>query len=224
MKKYQPYGDDAMLVTFGDQVSETLHLEIQFFLKALEKKKIAGVLESFSAYTSVTIQYDFFKVSYDELVRQLEELEEEKMLLEAPDIVRIPVCYHVDFSWDMEEVIQQTKLTKKEIIDFHTAPTYLVYMLGFTPGFFYLGGMHEKLKCNRRKSPRLRMEQGTVGIAGTQTGVYSVPSPGGWQVLGKTPVSIFDKKNQEAPFLVKRGDRVQFYEISLDEYKNVRTW
>jgi inhibitor of KinA len=224
MKKYQPYGDDALLVTFGDQVSEAVHLEIQIFLKALEKKKIAGMLESFSAYTSVTIQYDFFKVSYGELVRQLEELEEEKMLLETPNIVKIPVCYHVGFSWDMEEVIRQTKLTKKEIIDLHTAPTYLVYMLGFTPGFFYLGGMHEKLKCNRRKSPRLRMEEGAVGIAGVQTGVYSVPSPGGWQVIGKTPVSIFDKKNQKAPFLVKRGDRVQFYEISIEEYKNMRSW
>lgn len=221
MKKYQPYGDAALLVTFGNEASEALHLEIQFFLKALEKKKIAGVLEFFAAYVSVTIQYDFFKVSYDELVRRLEQLEKEQVLLEAPRIVRIPVCYDTRFSLDMSEVMQQTTLAKKEIVRLHTAPTYLVHMLGFTPGFFYLGGMNEKLQCNRRKSPRLRMEEGAVGIAGTQTGVYSVASPGGWQVIGKTPVSIFDKKNQKAPFLVKPDDRVQFYEISFEEYKNL---
>ncbi len=223
MKKYQPYGDSALLVTFGDKISEAIHREVQIFLERVNKKKIKGILECFSAYASVTIQYDFFKVSYDELVAQLERLETEQILLEAPKIVQIPVCYHANFSLDMEAVMEQTNLTKREVIRLHTAPTYLVYMLGFTPGFFYLGGMHEKLKCTRKKTPRLRIEAGAVGIANTQTGVYSVPSPGGWQIIGKTPVLIFDRKKEENPFLVKRGDRVQFYEISLKEYNKMQS-
>lgn len=223
MKKYQPYGDSALLVTFGDKISEAIHREVQIFLERVNKKKIKGILECFSAYASVTIQYDFFKVSYDELVAQLEQLETEQILLEAPKIVQIPVCYHANFSLDMEAVMEQTNLTKREVIRLHTAPTYLVYMLGFTPGFFYLGGMHKKLKCTRKKTPRLRIEAGAVGIANTQTGVYSVPSPGGWQIIGKTPVLIFDRKKEENPFLVKRGDRVQFYEISLKEYNKMQS-
>jgi inhibitor of KinA len=222
MKKHQPYGDTALLVTFGNQVSEGLHLEVQFFLRALEEKRIEGVLECFAAYSTVTIVYDFLKISYSELVSQLEHLEVAKVIVGAPKIVRIPVCYHAHFSWDMDEVMKQTVLTKTQVVKLHTTPIYLVYMLGFTPGFFYLGGLDDKLRCSRKENPRLRMEEGAVGIAGMQTGVYSVSSPGGWQIIGKTPVSVFDKKDQKNPFLVKPGDCVQFYEISWEEYKKMQ--
>lgn len=222
IQKIQPFGDAAILLTFGSQISVANNCKIVDFVKSLKKANIEGILEVIPAYASVTIQYDFSKISYQDLKVQLDVLVVEEQKGRHSKIVKIPVCYHSSLSRDMLDVMSYTGKTKKEIIELHTSKEYLVYMLGFLPGFFYLGGMHAELFCPRKKNPSLKIAAGSVGIAGEQTGVYSVESPGGWQIIGKTPLSIFDKKRKEAVFLVNQGDVVQFYEISLDEYKQYK--
>ena len=216
----QPLGDSAILLTFGSQIDTAINKEIVSYVATLKKTSIEGVLEVISGYTTITIQYDFFKVSYEELKEKLQVLTVEKELKKDAKVVEIPVCYEMEFSKDMEEVMSFTGLTRKEIIHIHTSKEYLVYMLGFTPGFFYLGGMDSRLFCPRKEKPRLKIAAGDVGIAGGQTGVYSVDSPGGWQIIGKTPFSIFDKKRKDNHFLVNQGDTVRFVEISLEEFKS----
>lgn len=214
------FGDSAVLLTFGQEISLEVHQEIVGFVNALKKKKIIGVSGIVPAYTTVTIQYDFLKIPYEELELEITKLDDQQEVSFEQKLVEIPVCYDKIFALDMGYLCAYTGLTKEEVIQVHTSKNHLVYMLGFTPGFFYLGGMDERLYCPRKENPRLKIEPGSVGIAGDQTGVYSVGSPGGWQLIGKTPVVIFDKKNKDELFKVKQGDLIRFVEISLEEYNS----
>lgn len=220
MIQFQPFGDSAVMVSFGDVVSLEVHQQIKSFVSQLEKEKYIEFSYCIPAYTTVIVVYDCTKISYDDFILKLKKIPSEinKELVE--NIVKIPVCYDACFSPDMEEVMLQTGLSKKEIIRLHIQPKYTVYMLGFTPGFFYLGGLSKKLTCTRKEIPRLQIEKGSVGIGGAQTGVYTVNSPGGWQLIGKTPLTIFDVANNSEPFLVKMGDLIQFYEITKEEFLN----
>ena len=217
--KIEPFGDVAILLTFGSKVDVKTNKEIVDFVKTLKSLKIKGVLQIIPAYVTVTIQYDFLEISYLELKEKLNSIVVEDKTAYNTKIIKIPVCYDQIFSKDMNEVMSYSGLSKREIVSLHTSKDYLVYMLGFTPGFFYLGGMDSRLFCPRKKTPRLKIEAGSVGIAGSQTGVYSLDSPGGWQVIGKTPIAIFDKERKDDYFLVNQGDIVRFYEITLEEYK-----
>ncbi len=219
---YQNYGDNAVLITFGNVINEETHFKIVNFVNCLKRNKIVGVLEYIPAYTTITIQYNPLQIAYDELITLLRNMKYNSDKKVKGKSIKIPVCYDATFSVDIYEIISYSGLTKQEIIKIHTSTEYLVYMLGFTPGFFYLGGMDERLYCPRKKNPRLEIEAGSVGIAGSQTGIYSVNSPGGWQLIGKTPYKIFDKTRKENYFLVNQSDRVQFYEISLKEYKKMQ--
>jgi KipI family sensor histidine kinase inhibitor len=214
------FGDSAVLLTFGDEINLEVHQKIVGFVNALKKKNISGVSGIISAYTTVTIQYDFFQISYEELVCEITQLDDKQEVLIEQKLVEIPVCYDMVFGLDMEYLCSYVGLSKEEVIKIHTSKVYLVYMLGFTPGFFYLGGMDTRLYCPRKENPRLKIESGSVGIAGDQTGVYSVDSPGGWQLIGKTPVKIFNKNRMDTLFKVKQGDLVRFVEISFEEYNS----
>jgi inhibitor of KinA len=215
----QPLGDVAILLTFGSQINTDTNNEIVNYVHSLKKVKIDGVLEIIPAYVTITIQYDFFKISYKELKEKLESLVVAEVDTRQTKTIKIPVCYDTSLSKDLKEVMSYTGMSKEEIILTHTSKDYLVYMLGFMPGFFYLGGMDTRLFCPRKEKPRLKIEAGSVGIAGEQTGVYSLDSPGGWQIIGKTPLLVFDKNRKENFFLVNQGDTIRFYEISYEEFK-----
>ena len=133
--------------------------------------------------------------------------------------IKVPVCYSEKYALDMNEIVQQKKISAEEIIYLHTSKKYRVYMIGFLPGFAYMGEIDEKIAVPRKSQPRLVVEAGCVGIAGKQTGVYPLDSPGGWQIIGKTPLKLFNKEKVD-PVLFKPGDEVEFYSISEDEYSN----
>ena len=216
------FGDSAILLTFGQEINLQVHQEILCFVSTLKKKEISGISGVISAYTTVTIQYDFLYISYEELVIEIKKLDYSQQISIEQKLVEIPVCYDDRFALDMEYLCTYTGLTKKDVIEIHTSKNYLVYMLGFTPGFFYLGGMDARLYCPRKEIPRLKITSGSVGVTGNQTGVYSVDSPGGWQLIGKTPMEIFNKNSIDECFKVKQGDLVRFVQVSLEEYNQLK--
>jgi inhibitor of KinA len=218
--KFEVYGDKAILITFSEGISEEANNEIIIFIEVLKNENIGGVENWIPAYNTLVLTYNPLIVSYVDLVTCLKNMNiriEEKF---KGKLIRIPVCYEEEFALDIQDVISKSGLSKSEIIEKHTSPIYKVHMIGFMPGFFYLGGLDENLICERKTTPRIKIEKGSVGIGGKQTGVYSLDGPGGWQIIGKTPMTIFDKENVSNPFLVKQGDEIQFYQISLETFNN----
>lgn len=221
MIKFKPFGDSAVLISFSEKILDTTYNEIVNFCNELRRNKIHGINSLIPAYNSITVSYNPSEISYDEVLKKMKSIDSQQEINEKSKIVEIPVCYHKDFALDMEELMDLTKLSSHEIIAKHTAPVYKVYMLGFMPGFCYLGGMDADLIIPRKKTPRSRIVQGSVGIGGEQTGVYPLDAPGGWQIIGRSPKKFFDKNNIEKPFLLKQGDQVRFVEISLETFKKM---
>lgn len=219
MIQFLPSGDSAFLLRFGNEISEEINNEIRSFIILLNKAKIEGVLELVPSYTDLLVHYDPLKISFQDLLNQLKKLSENMGKIDLPDArtVRIPVLYGDRFGENLDVVIKHTGLDEKEIVQKHTTSKYLVYMLGFTPGFCYLGGMDQKLATPRKEIPSQKIVAGAVGIAAGQTGIYPIESPGGWQIIGRTPVKLFDPDKEEA-FLLKAGDYLEFYAITDEEY------
>ncbi|UNL85757.1 5-oxoprolinase subunit PxpB [Priestia koreensis] len=217
-----PLGDAAIVVQFGDRIDRDIHRKIKTFVHYLEATPIKALVEYVPAFTTVTIYYDPLQLQFspydqikNEVTRILLALDVEE---EAPSrTVQIPVCYEGEFAPDLAEVARHNGLSQEEVIDLHTSGEYLVYMLGFAPGFPYLGGLSEKLATPRKASPRSAIPAGSVGIAGNQTGVYPFESPGGWQIIGRTPLALF-QPHEDPPTLLQAGDIIQFTAISKKEY------
>jgi KipI family sensor histidine kinase inhibitor len=185
----------------------------------LTEKRISGVRAIVPAYRSLAVIYDPSCLSLDDLIRRIKELESAAGLGQTaePSVVEIPVCYGGEFGPDLEFVSEHTGLSPLGVIELHSSCDYPIYMIGFTPGFCYLGGMDQRLKTPRRKTPRTSVPEGSVGIAESQTGMYPIESPGGWQLIGRTPLRLFAPE-RENPFLYKAGDRIRFRPVSVEEF------
>lgn len=214
-----PLGETGVIIGCGDAISEAVHRRVMSVCALLEKSLIPGVFEWLPSFASVTLFYDPLITPYHEVCRVL--LHHLNTMEEAAEYqtrrVIIPVCYGGELGPDLEYVATEHGLTPDEVIAIHTSGDYLVHMIGFAPGFPYLGGLSEKIATPRRPTPRLRVEAGTVGIGGKQTGVYPVSTPGGWQCIGRTPLALF-RPVEDTPSLLVAGDRVRFVSISLQEY------
>jgi inhibitor of KinA len=221
-----PLGDAAVVMQFGESISPATHPAIQAFNAHLTQQPFTGLRECVPAFTTLTVYYDPWLVSeqghYSPYARVCEILRQR--LLPAPaapraaaTTVEIPVCYGGELGPDLEAVARHTGLTPAEVIARHTDPDYLVYMLGFAPGFPYLGGLDARLATPRRAEPRPLVPAGAVGIAGAQTGIYSLPTPGGWQLIGRTPLRLFDPA-ANPPALLRAGQQLRFVPIGKAEF------
>jgi len=217
--RFQPASDQSLLITFGSEISLSAHQLVMKLLRLLQLEPVAGVRNLHPAYCSLLVKFDGFRISHDEveaiLLEYLARLEDVK--LPEPRLIEIPVCYGGEYGPDLADVCALHGISPTQAIEVHSSATYLVYFLGFVPGFAYMGGLPEALVTPRLATPRRKVPAGSVGIAGNQTGVYSFATPGGWRVIGRTPVAMF-RADREGLSLLSIGDRVRFAPISADRF------
>ncbi|MFG6147918.1 5-oxoprolinase subunit PxpB [Halobacillus sp. B23F22_1] len=220
-------GDQAVVITVSQEINEEAQAKVSLIFQLLEKHQPSWMVEYIPAFTTVTIFYNPAALKtdgilpYEQVKKNLEELLTfvETGDTVTPRTIEIPVCYGGEFGPDLEFVAEHNNLTTREVIDIHKSGDYSVYMIGFAPGFPFIGGMSDKIAAPRRNSPRLEIPERTVGIAGKQTGVYPIKTPGGWQLIGRTPKRLFTP-DQEIPSLLRAGDKIIFKEISKNEYQS----
>lgn len=215
---YRLMGDRSLLVELGNEISPSVNQSVQELFVALDMHKVDGVKDLVPSYRSLLVIYDPLLISAPDLERKIDGFYQglDHAQLPAPRTIEIPIVYGGEQGPDLESVAQYHHITPQEVIDYHTRPTYRVYMIGFTPGYPYLGEVPDAISTPRRETPRTLVPKGSVGIALKQTGIYSVDSPGGWQIIGWTPVNLFDPQAQP-PSLLMMGDRVRFQTISAQE-------
>jgi inhibitor of KinA len=209
-----PASDASLLVHFGDAVSPEIHNRVMALFHALRRLDDARIRNLHPAYASLLIDFDPLRLSHMELSATVQQLTDAAQDNPEPfgNEVKLPVCYDAEFAPDLLAIAQHAGVSMEEVVRLHSSATYLVYFLGFAPGFAYLGGLPEPLHMPRLATPRQFVAAGSVGIAGSQTGVYPIDSPGGWRLLGRTPLRMFDPES-DAPTRLEPGDRVRFLPI-----------
>lgn len=222
--RFLPAGDSAIAVEFGREIDLNINNQVAAMRTvieaAIDEGKIKGIVELVPTYGSLLVVYDQLAVGYAGLIEQLKILAEGLEGVEIPDreVVEIPVVYGGEYGPDLGIVAQLNSLSEDEVIKRHSEAEYPIYMLGFVAGFPYLGGMDKSIAAPRKQTPRLKIPAGSVGIAGQQTGIYSVESPGGWQIIGRTPLKLYDADG-EKPILLRAGQSIRFKPITEAEYE-----
>lgn len=217
---YKRYGLSGLLIEWPQHIDKLILEDIQLFSKTILQSKLVGILDLNFVYCSLLILFDADMTSFDELKEQLGMIYQNKnLLIEVQNKKwKIPVCYDEEYGIDLKELSKEKGIEESHLITLHTDSIYTVYGMGFLPGFLYLGGLNKRLHTPRRSEPRLHLEKGSVAIGGEQTGIYPQPSPGGWHIIGRTPISIFDA-NRKTPSLVAVGDQIKFYSISKAKFE-----
>jgi inhibitor of KinA len=216
-----PCGEAGISVEFGNAIEPAVNARVRHLFQVLKIAQPIGLVDLIPSYHSLFIEYDPCLCSFERLLCVVEDAIREGSgpAVEDGPVVEIPVCYADEYGPDAEELAAVHLLSVEDMILIHSSPIYTVYMIGFMPGFPYLGGLDERLITPRRQAPRRNVPAGSVGIADRQTGIYPLASPGGWQLIGRTPLRLFDPSRPE-PFLLKTGDRVRFIPISKDAFES----
>lgn len=216
-------GDSALCVELGDQISPEIHYRVSGLSKSIQRRMITGIIEVIPTYRSILVCYDPMVINPLELEIQIRALENRltEQVPDDPKIVEVPVVYGGIFGPDIENVAVNCGISVEDVIRIHSGTDYLIYMMGFTIGFAYLYGMSNDIATPRLHVPRVNVPAGSIGIAETQTGVYSIESPGGWQIIGRTPLKLFDPQ-LDPPVIVGTGDHVKFIRVTEVEYRDIQ--
>ena len=219
-----PVGDRAISIDFGQVIDPTINRHIRQTIERIKELQLEGIIELVPTYCALLVEYDAMLYSYSEICNIIEPTLEEGMTNttnELVTVVEVPTVYGGEFGPDLSFVASHNHLSEDEVISIHSGTDYLVYMLGFIPGFTYLGGMDSRIATPRLSSPRTLIPAGSVGIAGEQTGTYPSDSPGGWQIIGRTPVTMYDMSKAQAA-LLKAGDYVRYVPIDESEFHRIK--
>lgn len=220
-----PVGDRAISIDFGQVINPTINRHIRQTIERIKELQLDGIIELVPTYCALLVEYDAMLYSYSEICNIIEPTLEEGMTNttnELVTVVEVPTVYGGDFGPDLSFVASHNHLSEDEVISIHSGTDYLVYMLGFIPGFTYLGGMDPRIATPRLSSPRTLIPAGSVGIAGEQTGTYPSDSPGGWQIIGRTPVTMYDMSKAQAA-LLNAGDYVRYVPIDESEFHRIKS-
>lgn len=220
-----PVGDCAISIDFGQVIDPKINRHIRQIIEQIKDLQLDGIIELVPTYCALLVQYDAMVYSYSDICRILEPTLQESVTDSANElvtIVEIPTVYGGEFGPDLGFVASYNHLSEAEVVSIHSGTDYLVYMLGFIPGFTYLGGMDPRIATPRLSSPRTLIPVGSVGIAGEQTGTYPSDSPGGWQIIGRTPVTMYDMSKEQAA-LLQAGDYVRYVSIDENEFHRVKS-
>ena len=223
-------GDHAVTVDFGKNITGDINTHVLQLFNVLEQKNIPGIKDVIPAYSSLTLVYDVVAVrannssAFQWASQQLEDALNQKTggLTGTGRLIKIPACYETQYAPDLAQMALQKNISPAAIIQQHCYKTYRVYMLGFLPGFAYMGTVDESISMRRRATPRTSIAAGSIGIAGSQTGIYPMESPGGWNIIARTPIKLFDAQRDE-PALLQPGDEVQFYPITAEEFDKIKS-
>ena len=217
-----PLGDQGLTVEFGETIDIQTNELVLAFAAAVERVTIPGVMEVVPTYCSATIYFNLRRTDADAVTAHLRLLLDtvSPAINPARTTHRIPVCYGGEWGPDLVDVAEGAGLTPSDVLTLHASVLYHVYMVGFSPGFPYLGTVPDRIAAPRVPTPRKQVAAGSVGIAGSQTGIYPHASPGGWRIIGRTPIRLFDLTRPQ-PFLVAAGDQVQFFPINMEEFRNL---
>ena len=230
--KIYSLGETALIIDFGNTIDESINKLVHSLFYQIQNDPIPGMIEAVPGYSSLTIYYDILLIRniLNKQTTAFEWISENLMKfipkenIETGDpqiLIKVPVCYEIEYAPDLSFIASQNKISHEEVIYLHTSIDYHIYMLGFLPGFAYMGMVDEKISSSRKQKP-VFVEAGSIGIAGKQTGIYPFRSQGGWQIIGRTPLKLFDKEKIN-PVLFKAGDKVQFYSITKDEFEDIKS-
>lgn len=221
--RFLPMGDQAVHLIIGHEINPKTHQQVMKIGHLLQKHPLPEITEWVPTYQAITLFYRPELITYNQLVTKLKTWLDQATM-ELPKLktrkIDIPVLYGEPYGPDLDHVAKVNHLDPEEVIAIHTQPTYLVYMIGFTPGFPYLGGLSPQIATPRKKNPRPQVPAGSIGIADQQTGIYSLSTPGGWNLIGRTPIRLFDPQREPAALLTP-GDQIRFVSIHMEEYKEI---
>jgi len=213
-------GDAALYCDFGHEVNKQINTEVIKYFKSIQKEKIEGVNNLTPSYNKLIISFDLRKTSFKDLKRIIENLNINQGNEFKNKNIKIPVCIDTNFSLDIKRLEEKLKIDRKKIYEYLFKKDFFCYMTGFIAGMPFLGDLDENMRVKRLETPRVKVPKGSIGFTEQFVNIYTYESPGGWNVIGNTPLNIFDSSKEKEPNLINPGDSVSFYEITIDEYKN----
>jgi len=222
IKNISNLGDSAIYCDFGSEVNKEINQEVIKYFKTLTSKNIKGITNLAPSYNKLIITFDLSVINYKELVEKIINLKPDEINKTASKRKIIPICIDEEFALDIERVSKNTNLNVKEVYKHILNKDFYCYMTGFIAGMPFLGDTNKNIRLERLKTPRVKVPKGSVGITEQFCNIYTYESPGGWNIIGNTPVKVFDKNNGQNPILIKPGDNVQFYEITKNEFYKIR--
>ena len=218
LKNISNLGDAALYCDFGKEINKETNSHVINYFKNLQKLNLKGITNITPSYNKLIISYDLSIIKFQDLKNKIETLKLNKIENKEKKIVKVPICINNEFSLDLNRLSKKLKIEKGEIIQSFLNKEYFCYMTGFIAGMPFLGDIESKISLERLETPRVKVPKGSIGITEQFCNIYTFESPGGWNIIGNTPIKVFDKSNEKNPIAINPGDRVVFYEINKDEY------
>ena len=218
IKNISNLGDASIYCDFGNEVNEKINSNVINYFKHLKRNMISGITNITPSYNKLIISFDLEVINFETLKNKIKTINLEKIHNEEKKIVKIPICIDDEFSLDLIRLSKKLKITEKQIISYFLGKKYFCYMTGFIAGMPFMGDINENIRLNRLETPRVKVPKGSIGITEQFCNIYTFESPGGWNIIGNTPIKIFDKYNKRNPVKINPGDNIIFYQINKNEF------